>query len=122
MERALREFLRSPRAAGRRRGARDGGAPQQVVVSNGDIEQSVTMSTRLRLSEVSEHPATGDWVLLRSGQISMVLPRRTAFVRQAAGTAVVPQVVAANVNRVFIVTALPDDVNPRRLERYLAVA
>ena len=74
-------------------------------------------------------PATGDWVALRvddeargGARVRAVLPRRTAFLRQAAGRATAAQVVAANVDRAFVVAALPDGVNPRRLERYLAMA
>ncbi len=73
-------------------------------------------------------PAVGDWVAFgRHAQgeratIEAVLPRRTAFVRKAAGFETVEQVVAANVDVVFVVTSLVDDLNPRRLERYLALA
>ncbi len=93
----------------------------RIVVADAAGDRNVTLSRHLKDAESLERPATGDWVVVRAEQIVQVLPRRTAFVRQAAGTAAVPQVVAANVDRVFIVTALPDDVNPRRLERYLAV-
>jgi ribosome biogenesis GTPase len=54
--------------------------------------------------------------------IHAVLPRRTAFARKVAGDETIAQVVAANVDTAIVVTALPDDVNPRRLERYLAMA
>jgi ribosome biogenesis GTPase len=70
-------------------------------------------------------PAVGDWVALDasgSGVIHAVVPRRTAIVRQAPGRRTVAQVVAANVDVVFVVTSLNRDLNLRRLERYLAVA
>ena len=73
-------------------------------------------------------PAVGDWVALRPrpGEarvtIEAVLPRRGCFTRQAAGRAVAAQVVAANVDVAFLVTALTGDLNPRRLERYLTLA
>jgi ribosome biogenesis GTPase len=81
-------------------------------------------------SDTVEHPAVGDWVAadLRpdgTGTIHAVLPRRTAFSRkEASGTSdrSREQVVAANVDTVFLVTALGRELNVRRLERYLATA
>jgi len=53
--------------------------------------------------------------------IHAVLPRRTKFSRRAAGAETEEQVVAANVDVVFLVSALAGDLNARRLERYLAL-
>jgi ribosome biogenesis GTPase len=64
----------------------------------------------------------GDWVAYAGGLIHGVLPRRTAFVRRAAGNETVEQVLAANIDTVFLVMAFYRDLNPRRLERYLALA
>ena len=72
-----------------------------------------------------ELPAVGDWVAVRpvpgekKAVIEAVLPRRTAFTRKEAWQRTVAQVVAANVDTVFVVTAFGGDLNPRRLERYL---
>lgn len=65
--------------------------------------------------------AVGDWVALAEGGsvIAAVLPRRTVFLRQAAGEREEAQVIAANVDRVFVVTSVEGDFNVRRLERYL---
>jgi len=72
-------------------------------------------------------PGVGDWVTLKSppgpGQTSIidgVLARRTVFVRGAAGRQARGQVVAANVDIVFVVCGLDADYNVRRIERYLA--
>ena len=54
-------------------------------------------------------------------QITRRLNRRSTISRKAAGRAVEEQVLAANVDTIFLVTALAEDLNPRRLERYLAV-
>ncbi len=54
--------------------------------------------------------------------IRRVLPRTSVFLRKAAGVAVVEQVVAANIDVVFLCMSLNSDFNLRRLERYLAVA
>ena len=67
-------------------------------------------------------PAVGDWVVLRGEVAVRVLPRRTAFVRTAAGRGSAPQVVAANVDLVLVVDALVGEARLRRVERYLAVA
>ncbi len=53
--------------------------------------------------------------------ITRRLERRSTISRKAAGRAVEEQVLAANVDTIFLVTALAEDLNPRRLERYLAV-
>lgn len=71
-------------------------------------------------------PGVGDWVRLRSsgdGSVAVideVLERRTVFVRGAAGRRSRPQVVAANVDVVFVVCGLDADYSPRRIQRYLA--
>jgi ribosome biogenesis GTPase len=78
-----------------------------------------------------ELPAVGDWVAVAprpaegKGTVHAVLPRRTKFSRKAASgpsDRTEEQVVAANVDTVFLVTALGRDLNVRRLERYLATA
>ncbi len=77
----------------------------------------------------ADFPVVGDWVAVtpRPGDatradIHAVLPRRTKFSRRAAGEEVVEQVVAANVDTVFLVSALDANFNLRRIERYLAAA
>lgn len=73
--------------------------------------------------------ATGDWVVVGHGEqpgdrerIAAVLPRRTAFVRDRSGGETAAQVVAANVDRVFLVCGLDQAPSSARLERYLALA
>src|ERR671916_338837 len=67
-------------------------------------------------------PAVGDWVALRGELAVAVLPRRTAFTRVVAGRTSAEQVVAANVDLVFVVDALTTAPRLRRVERSLAVA
>src|SRR5207253_6805573 len=69
-------------------------------------------------------PAVGDWVTLREGRavIQEVLPRRSAFRRKSAGFGSDDQVLAANVDTVFLLTGLDADFSPRRIERYLTTA
>jgi len=100
----------------------------RLVVMTASGELSAMIDRSLATAEPMDRPATGDWIVLRSGAaggtslVRILLPRRTAFIRGAAGNKTVPQVVAANIDRVLIVTALPHDLNERRLERYLALA
>lgn len=65
-------------------------------------------------------PAVGDWVAVRDGVIHCVLVRKTQLVREAAGGGAEPQVIVANLDVVFVVAALNRELNPRRIERYLA--
>jgi len=74
-------------------------------------------------------PVVGDWILVEPGpmasdpwSVSAVLARRSGLSRGAAGTGALQQVLAANVDTVWIVHGLDSEVNVRRLERYLAVA
>jgi ribosome biogenesis GTPase / thiamine phosphate phosphatase len=75
-----------------------------------------------------ELPAVGDWVAARplegerKAVIETVLPRRSAFTRKEAWRRTVAQVVAANVDTVFLVTSFGGDLNARRIERYLTAA
>lgn len=78
---------------------------------------------------IADLPAVGDWVAIEPdgedrGVIHAVLPRRTKFSRLAAsaGDSTDEQVLSANVDVVFIVTSLNEDLNLRRLERYLILA
>lgn len=72
----------------------------------------------------TEAPAVGDWVLAHrvggTTVVEQVLSRRSCFLRKAAGTTSHAQVIATNLDRVFVVTAVGADFNPRRIERYLA--
>ena len=112
------------------------------IVRGGDgIDRPAVVSGRFRYDALaaSDYPAVGDWVALEPTRpmagpddltvIAAVLPRRSAFRRQAADasrrggpTLAEEQVIAANVDIAFIVAGLDGDFNLRRLERYLAVA
>jgi ribosome biogenesis GTPase / thiamine phosphate phosphatase len=107
------------------------GLPGRVASSNrehflvwteaGEIEAAI--SGRLRHVS-SDWPAVGDWVLLRENApvIDQVLERHTKLSRKQPGKDVREQVLAANIDVLFIVSGLDHDYNPRRLERYLVLA
>ena len=100
----------------------------QVVTEQGDYSASVSGKFRYEAESQSDYPAVGDFVLLQCvnkndiAVIQKVLPRKSVFLRKAAGTNSVEQIVAANVDTVFICMSLNNDFNVRRLERYLSVA
>jgi ribosome biogenesis GTPase len=65
----------------------------------------------------------GDWLLLTpQGQFCRLLERLSLFRRKAAGTKVAEQLIAANVDTLFVVTSLNQDFNLSRIERYLSLA
>lgn len=72
----------------------------------------------------AERPAVGDFVLITPGTpplIERILPRRTLLARAAAGERHQRQLIAANIDTVFVLNGLDGDLNPARIERYLVV-
>ncbi|HUQ86108.1 MAG TPA: ribosome small subunit-dependent GTPase A [Vicinamibacterales bacterium] len=97
----------------------------RVFAESGEMQ--VQHSGKLR-HEAESLSAVGDWVAVRptageeTGTIEAILPRRSKFSRKVAGELTEEQIVAANIDTVFIVMGLDGDYNPRRLERYLLLA
>ncbi len=100
----------------------------RVATASGELLSEIAGGLRHGARDALDLPAVGDWVALRlrpgerRALIQAVLPRRTAFVRRAAGDRTVAQVLAANVDTVFLVMGLDGDFNMRRLERALVLA
>ena len=100
----------------------------RIYVEDGELDAVTAGRLKHRARGRAELPAVGDWVAVRKrpegdrGVIVGVLPRRSAFTRRAAGEVTGEQVVAANVDVVFVVMGLDRDYNVRRLERYLLMA
>ena len=101
----------------------------QYVVLTGEQELEAKLSGKLRLhmEQTGDRPVVGDWVVIKptaSGGaiIHARLPRRSQFSRKTAGRTAEEQVMAANIDTVFLATAVTGDLNPRRLERYLLLA
>jgi ribosome biogenesis GTPase len=70
----------------------------------------------------TERPAVGDFVLYAQGKppvIEQILPRHTELQRGAAGESGQRQIIAANIDTVFVLNGLDGDFNPARIERYL---
>jgi len=100
----------------------------RVYTADGEIWAEVSGRFRFKACARESFPAVGDWVALRPlpGEnraiIEAVLPRKSQFVRKAAGKQTEAQVVGANMDWVFVVMSLNQDFNARRLERYLVLA
>jgi ribosome biogenesis GTPase len=99
-----------------------------VAVTNEELSAVLAGRARHVAAGREDLPAVGDWVGVSRGTgdgtavVRFVVPRRSAFVRKAAGDTTEAQVVAANVDVALIATALPGDLSSRRLERYLTLA
>lgn len=100
----------------------------RIVTEQGECPARVSGKFRYHAGTVSEFPAVGDFVLVEYGSdknmavIHRLLPRKSVFIRKAAGTDCGEQVVAANIDSVFLCMSLNRDFNLRRLERYLSIA
>jgi ribosome biogenesis GTPase len=100
----------------------------RVLTAEGEQLAEATGRMKHRAGGRHELPAVGDWVSVRfdpkgqRSQIRDILPRRTSFSRKAAGRETELQVLAANIDTVFVVFGLDSPVNPRAIDRYLVVA
>jgi ribosome biogenesis GTPase len=104
----------------------------RVITAKGELIATTAGRLKHTAQRASELPAVGDFVALKEvreaghehgrGVIQRVLPRVTAFKRKAAGHLTEEQIVASNIDTVFIVCGLDSDYSPRRVERYLILA
>jgi ribosome biogenesis GTPase len=93
----------------------------QILSQEGIAWAEPTGRLRHQAHDRLDLPAVGDWVAVRrDGRVEALLARRTAFIRKAAGPRTQPQVIAANIDHVFVVTSANQEFNPRRIERYVA--
>ena len=99
-----------------------------VLTGTGELPASLAGRLRHEATGRPDLPVVGDWVALTvapdgaSARIEAVLPRRSAFARRLAGAAAEAQVLAANLDVVFLVSGLDGDYNPRRIERAVTLA
>ncbi len=93
-----------------------------------EVRASLAGKLQYEASGRGELPSVGDWVCasVRAEEgratIHRLLERRTKISRKGAGSVTDEQVLAANIDTVFLVNSLNQDLNPRRIERYLALA
>lgn len=100
----------------------------RIYTERGDRLAEVSGRMRHRAQGRNDYPAVGDWVAIRYREadnraiIHALLPRTSKFSRKLAGQMIDEQIVAANVDTVFLAASLNADFNVRRLERYLILA
>ncbi|KEK24192.1 ribosome small subunit-dependent GTPase A [Bacillus gaemokensis] len=100
----------------------------RIICDDGEYVAELSGKFRHEALVKGDYPAVGDWVHIKKiGEeskaiIHHVFSRRSSFSRQAAGERTAEQIVAANVDYLFLVNALNHDFNVRRIERYLLLA
>ncbi|WMT38850.1 ribosome small subunit-dependent GTPase A [Paenibacillus sp. D2_2] len=106
----------------------DHGQKYEIRSERGTSWATLSGKARLKASEQRSYPGVGDWVavkMMNEGDdaiIHEIVDRKSLIARQAAGFETKEQIIAANVDTLFIVCALNYDFNVRRLERYLIMA
>lgn len=106
-----------------------------LLGEQGEIRANLSIQLTKEAPSRSEIPAVGDWVLLKinrksqtkdhavaEGTIQKLLERKTKLSRKEPGDRIEEQIIAANIDTVFLVTGLDQDFNLRRTERYLVIA
>jgi len=103
--------------------ARGDGTPMRLIsLHKGRAEALSVAGTEQLFCPVDMRLAVGDWVMAKGGRITDLLPRSSLLQRRAAGSGTATQLIAANVDVMFIVTSCNNDFNEARLERYLALS
>ena len=100
----------------------------KLYTEAGEVLGEISGKFRFEVLEQEEYPAIGDWVVItlraeeKRATIHKVISRKSKFSRKVAGNETREQIVASNVDIVFLVNALNNDFNVRRIERYLIMA
>lgn len=99
-------------------------AQYQIVTEKGECLAEVSGKFRFNAVGLSDFPVVGDFVMVDPGNtvIHKVLTRKSALERVAAGNANQTQVIASNIDVIFICMSLNNDYKLSRLERYLSAA
>lgn len=92
-----------------------------ALTSEGPVRAHVPQRL-LATEDTAQIPTVGDWAVLIDGEVDHVLARTSAVTRKVAGKQTKAQVVAANVDVVFVVDDASAPPKSRRIERYLALA
>lgn len=98
----------------------------RIITEQGEFPAQITGKFEFNVQSSIEFPVAGDWVATTvagdQAVIHELIPRFAFLARKSAGRSSESQILAANVDTVFIVQGLDQDFNPRRLERYLVMA
>ena len=97
----------------------------RVITTEGEWLSVCSGTMQYEATERRDFPAVGDWVAVEKmpgeerGIIHAILPRTSLFSRKVAGMTIAEQIIAVNIDIVFLVMSMNNDFNARRLERYL---
>jgi ribosome biogenesis GTPase len=95
-----------------------------ITVTDGCEEKHLPITSSWLGAAPEDHPTVGDWVVLDSqhSRVERLLDRKSVFRRIAAGEKAEIQLIAANIDILFVVTSCNEEFKESRLERYLALA
>jgi len=97
----------------------------RLYTEQGELSAEVIGKLRYQATGRQDFPAVGDWVVIRFTNedkyavIHAILPRKSQFSRKTVGAKTEVQIIATNIDTVFLVSGLDRDFNLRRIERYL---
>lgn len=101
----------------------------KIAMTNEELSGEVCGKFRFSATSPASFPAVGDYVMVDresdsagNGIIHELLPRKSLLARKAAGNEKITQIIATNIDYIFICMSLNNDFNLRRIERYLAIA
>lgn len=95
-----------------------------IKVFDGCDEMSLPVLANYQSIPLADRPTVGDWILLNDerSRIEKVLTRKSLVQRVVAGDKSEIQLIAANIDVLFVVTSCNEEFNESRLERYLTAA
>ena len=108
--------------------AREHKSTYLLFTEKGELTATVSGRFRYKATDYGNFPAVGDWVAVKARHeegkaiIHSVLPRKSKFSRKVAGFKTEEQVLASNIDTVFLISGLDDNFNLRRIERYMTIA
>ncbi|WP_044207198.1 ribosome small subunit-dependent GTPase A [Coleofasciculus chthonoplastes] len=97
----------------------------RLYTEQGELSAKVIGKLRYQATGRQDFPAVGDWVVIRltnegkQAIIHSILPRKSQFSRKTVGAKTEVQIIATNIDTIFLVSGLDGDFNLRRIERYL---
>ena len=98
----------------------------QIITASGEMNGKIVGKWLYKSISATDFPVTGDWVAIQpssgSNAVIHALCERTNTLMRKQNTRQEAQLLGANIDYAFIMTALDHDFNPRRLERYLVIA
>lgn len=99
-----------------------------IQTSTGEFSAEVSGKFHFNADGPSDFPAVGDWIAMqiiedeKKGIIEHLIVRKNSFSRKVAGAKTDEQVIASNIDYVFIISSLNQDINLRRIERYVTLS